>query len=110
MIRSSSGPKEAEVVDALAGDGFGVGVVLERLHGEPSVVADVAQGVRDGGVIDLAHAGAVEVRIVHVEMADIVEMDGSNDVGHAHTHRQAPKPPLAAATRGPLALAPHRLD
>src|SRR5207245_1076026 len=60
----------AQVADALAGDGFRVGRVVEHLHRYPARVAAGAQGPEDRHKVRGAEARAAPVGVVGVEVAE----------------------------------------
>jgi hypothetical protein len=58
------------VRDAVAGQRFDAGGVVEDFDGDPAAVVDVGQGAKDGDEVEIAHAGAAQVGIVGVEMVE----------------------------------------
>src|SRR5262249_48265961 len=57
------------VADALAGNRFGVGCVVEDLDRDPATVIAVQEGLEDRHEVHVAEAGATLVWIVGVEVA-----------------------------------------
>ena len=57
-----------EVFDAVAGEGFDAGGVVEDFDGDPAAIVDFGEGLEDGDEVELAHAGAAHVGVVGVEV------------------------------------------
>ena len=56
------------VFDALAGQGFDAGRVVEDFDRDPAAVVDFGERLEDGHEVEIAHAGAAEVGVVGVEV------------------------------------------